>query len=123
MPIPESGGNLDSTYGSRVASGESMSLWLDAARVAAAANVLLLLALGSVWLRNYRRHGAQHTLGLLVFDAFLLVENLLWLYLYVLRADFVDWYSNTSPDVQVGMTMLCGLELIALLFLVRITWR
>jgi hypothetical protein len=40
-------------------------------------NLLILLTLGSVWLRNYRRHGAAHTLGLLVFGAFLVVENAL----------------------------------------------
>ena len=100
-----------------------MSLWLDVARVAAAANVVLLVGLGWIWLRNYRRHGAAHTLGLLVFDGFLLVENLLWLYLYFVRADFVGWYEETGPDVQFGMMLLCGLELVALVFLARISWR
>lgn len=99
-----------------------MGVWLDAARLAAAANVLLLVALGSVWLRSYRQHGARHTLGLLVFAAFLLVENLLWLYLYVVHPVFIGWFEATTPEVQVGITMLCGLELVALAFLVRITW-
>lgn len=100
-----------------------MSLWLDAARFAAGANVVLLLVLGRVWLGNYRRHGADHTLGLLVFAGFLLAENLLWLYLYVLRGDFVGWFDATSGTVQASVAMLCGLELVALLFLARITWR
>ena len=99
-----------------------MTVWLDAARAAAGVNLLLLLALCSVWLRNYRRHGAQHTLGLLVFGAFLLVENALWLYFYVLHPDFVGWFVNAGADVQLGMTLLCGLELVALAFLARITW-
>jgi len=98
-----------------------MSLWLDAARIAAGLNVVVLAALGAVWFRNYRQHGAAHTLGLLVFAAFLLLENLLWLYLYVLRDDFVGWFVATGPDVQAGITMLCGLELVALAFLARIT--
>ena len=98
-----------------------MSLWLETARLAAGANVILLSALGWVWLRNYRRYGAEHTLGLLVFAAFLLVENLLWLYLYVLRPDFVGWFDATSGGVQASVTMLCGLELVALLVLARIT--
>ena len=98
-----------------------MGLWLDLARAAAAINVVLLLGLGSVWLRNYRRHGAQHTLGLLVFAAFLLVENALWLYFYVLHPAFVGWFVNSGLDVQVGVTFLCGFELFALLFLARIT--
>ena len=100
-----------------------MEAWLQAARAAAATNLALLLALGSVWLRNYRRHGANHTLGLLVFAGFLLVENALWLYFYVLHDDFVGWFLASGTDVQAGVTFLCGLELAALLFLVRITWR
>ena len=99
-----------------------MGIWLDLARAAAAANVVLLLALGSVWLRGYRRHGARHTLGLLVFAAFLLVENALWLFLYVFHRGFAGWFANTSADVQIGVMLLCGLELVALLVLVRITW-
>ena len=99
-----------------------MGVWLDAARIAAAVNVILLVGLGSVWIRTYREFGARHTLGLLVFAAFLLVENVLWLYLYVLHPGFVGWFVNSGTDVQVGVTMLCGLELVALVFLVRITW-
>ena len=100
-----------------------MSVWLDAARVAAAVNVLLLLGLGSVWLRGYRQHGAQHTLGLLVVAGFLLVENALWLYFYVLHPAFIGWFNETAVEVQVGMTLLCGLELVALAFLAYITWQ
>ena len=100
-----------------------MTLWLDAARAAAGVNVLELLALGSVWLRGYRQHGARHTLGLLTFAAFLLVENALWIYLYVFNPKFVGWFVATGTDVQIGITMLCGLELVALAFLAYITWR
>jgi hypothetical protein len=99
-----------------------MGVWLDAARVAAGLNVVLLVGLGSVWLRTYREYRARHTLGLLVFAAFLLVENLLWLYLYVLNPGFVGWFVNAGTDVQASVTFLCGLELVALAFLVRITW-
>ncbi|WP_440990781.1 hypothetical protein [Haloarchaeobius baliensis] len=99
-----------------------MTVWLEVALAAAGINVLLLLALGSVWLQGYRQHGAQHTLGLLVFAGFLLVENLLWVYFYLLHPAFIGWFEATTTEVQVGMTMLCGLELVALLFLVRITW-
>lgn len=100
-----------------------MSVWLDVARAAAAVNVVLLLGLGWVWLRGYREHGAQHTLALLVFAGFLLFENVLWLYLYVLDPEFVDWFAYASGGVQVAMTFLCGLELVALVFLSYVTWR
>ena len=100
-----------------------MAVWLEVARGAAVVNVLLLLALGFVWLRNYRQHGAAHTLGLLVVAAFLLVENGLWLVFYLLHPGFIGWFVNAGTDIQIGMAMLCGLELVALAFLVRITWR
>ncbi|MFB6229403.1 MAG: hypothetical protein ABEH88_12780 [Halobacteriales archaeon] len=100
-----------------------MTLWLDLARGAAGVNVVLLLALGSVWLRNYRAHGATHTLGLLAFAVFLLVENALWLYFYIFHPEFVGWFTNASVDVQVGMTFLCGFELVALAFVGWITWK
>lgn len=100
-----------------------MAPWLDAARVAAGVNVLLLLALGGVWLRNYRRYGAQHTLALLVVAAFLLVENALWLYFYVVHEAFVGWFVAAGPQVQAGLTLLCVLELVALAVLSLLTWQ
>lgn len=99
-----------------------MSVWLDVARLAAGINLLLLLALGSVWLRNYRRHGASHTLGLLLFAGFLLVENALWLYFYLLHPAFVGWFVDAGVQIQGGMTALCTLELVALLAILKITW-
>jgi hypothetical protein len=98
-----------------------MGLALDLVRVAATANAVLLASLGWVWFRGYRRHGATHTLGLLVFAGFLFVENLLWLYLYVLHPAFVGWFVNAGTEVQAGIGLLCGLELVALVFLARIT--
>ena len=100
-----------------------MTVWLDVARLAAAVNLGLLFLLGSVWFRGYRQHGAQHTLGLLVFAAFLVVENVLWLYYYVMHPAFIGWFNNSGVDVQMGMTALCGFELVALAFLGYITWK
>lgn len=99
-----------------------MAFWLEVALAAAAVNVLLLLALGAVWIRSYREVGATHTLGLIVFATFLFVENGLWLYFYAVHPGFIGWFVNAGADIQVGMTMLCGLELIALVFMARITW-
>ncbi|WP_159901395.1 hypothetical protein [Salinirussus salinus] len=100
-----------------------MTLWLSLAWLSAGFNAVLLVLLGSVWLRNYRQHGASHTLGLLVVAAFLLVENGLWLYFYLLNPTFRGWFLSTGTDIQVGVTLLCGLELVALLVLARVTWR
>ncbi len=98
-----------------------MSLWLSGARVAAGVNVLLLLWLGSIWLRAYRTHGARHTLGLLIVGGFLLLENIVWVGLYFLHDDFLGWYQAVEPALQAGVFALCGLETLALLALVGIT--
>lgn len=100
-----------------------MGAVLEVARVAAGLNVLVCLALCSVWLRNYRRFGADHTLAMLAFGCFLLAENVLWLYLYVLSGDYVAWFHATTLTVQVAVAGLCVLELVALGFVGWITWR
>lgn len=99
-----------------------MTVWLDLGLAAAGLNLAVLAVLGTVWLRNYRQHHARHTLGLLVFGSFLLVQNALWLYFYGLHPAFIGWYVNSAVDVQLGMTSLCGLETVALTVLARITW-
>lgn len=99
-----------------------MSVWLDLGLVAAGLNLVLLGVLGYVWLGNYRQHRARHTLGLLVFAGFLVVQNALWLYFYGLHPAFIGWYVNAGIDVQLGVTGLCGLETVALVALFRITW-
>ena len=99
-----------------------MSLWLTAGLAAAGLNLVLLAGLTGVWWQNYRQHRARHTLGLLVFGGFLVVQNALWLYFYGLHPAFIGWYVNAGLDVQLGVTGLCGLETVALAALVRITW-
>ena len=99
-----------------------MSLWLDAALAAAGLNLALLAVLTWVWTGNYRRHGARHPLGLLVFGGFLFVENALWLYFYGIHSGFVGWYVNSGVEIQAGLLALCGLETVALVVLARLTW-
>jgi len=98
-----------------------MTVWGTVATVAAGLNLLLLAVLTAVWARNYRQHGAAHTLGLVVFGAFLVLENAVWVVLYTLVPDFYGWMDVTTPEVQMGVAALCGLELVAVLFLARIT--
>jgi len=59
-----------------------MSLMLDAARIAAGLNVLLLLVMIGVWIDTYREVRAPFTLASIVFAAFLLAENAVALYFY-----------------------------------------
>ena len=100
-----------------------MTPWLEVGRLAAAGNIGLLVALSYVWVRNYRRHGAKHTLALLVFGAFLLLENVVWVYLYVLNAGYIAWYRAATLEVQLAVTGLCLLEFVALVVLTRLTWQ
>jgi len=99
-----------------------MSLWFEAARLAVLGNVVFLLGLTAVWARNYRDHGAQHTLGLLIFAVFLLAENLLAVYLYTFHGTFHGWVYEAAPVAQRGMMALNVLEFFALAFLTKITW-
>ncbi|MEF8913455.1 hypothetical protein [Natronomonas sp.] len=100
-----------------------MSLLLDAARLSVVVNVGLLAALGYVWLSNYRRHGATHTLVLLGVAGLLFVQNVVWLYLYAVDVRYIEWYLRTPVDLQAGLTALCVLETVALVILTRITYR
>lgn len=100
-----------------------MSLLLEVARIAAVGNVALLLTLGYVWGLNWRAYRASHTLGLLIFAAFLLVQNGVWLYLYLIHETFIGWFRAGDLAYQVSMTLLCALQTVALIALARITWR
>lgn len=100
-----------------------MSIWFDVARLATGVNVLLLVLLGYVWGRNYAAVRSKHTLGLLVFATFLLLENALTLYYYILDPDLSAWYSTNVPTIVWQATMLVQvLEAIGLSVLTWITW-
>lgn len=100
-----------------------MGLWLDAVRAAAGLNLILLAAMGGVWLRNYLAYRARHTFLLLVFATVLFVQNILWLYFYTLHAAFVAGFENAGGDIQIGIFALCGLELVGLAVLASFTLR
>ena len=99
-----------------------MSLLLDLGRIAALANVGLLLGLMYVWGNAYRHHRATHTLGLLIFATVLLAQNLLWIYAYLFHEQFIGWFELGDLAYQLTVTALCGLQTAALVVLARITW-
>lgn len=100
-----------------------MSIWVDAARVATGLNVLLLAGLAVVWGRNYLAIRSKHTLGLLLFAAFLLAENAFAFYYYLLDPTLSGWFSTQVPAVAWrAMMLLHALETIALVFLTWVTW-
>jgi beta-lactamase regulating signal transducer with metallopeptidase domain len=99
-----------------------MGVWLNAASVATALNVVLLLVLGSVWVRNYLKFRSKHTLGLSVFAALLLAENLLSLNYYVLDPQVAQLLSSADPIAGRAMMLVQVLELAAIVFLLWVTW-
>ena len=93
-----------------------MTLVLDAARVAAAVNVVLLLGLLAVWARTYREVRAPMTAGTMVFASFLLAENAVALYFYLT--------APAMPPLAVRfMMVLQVLETVGIAVLAYVTWQ
>jgi hypothetical protein len=93
-----------------------MSLMLDAARVAAAVNVVLLTGLIGLWARTYREVRAPLTLGSMAFAGFLLAENAVALWFY--------FNAPAMPTLAVRvMMMLQVLETVGIAVLGYVTWQ
>ena len=93
-----------------------MSLMLDAARVAAGINVVLLVGLLWIWGRNYLEIRAPLTLGSILFGTLLLAENLVALYFYLT--------APAMPTVAVEfMMVLQVLETAAIGAFAYFTWQ
>ncbi|WP_435183686.1 hypothetical protein [Halobellus sp. EA9] len=93
-----------------------MTLMLDAARLAATVNIVLLLAVLWVWVGTYREVRAPFTLGSIVFGTFLLAENVVALYFY--------FTAPAMPTVAVQVMMLLQiLETGGIGALTYITWQ
>jgi hypothetical protein len=93
-----------------------MSLMLDAARIAAAVNVVLLLVLIGTWVRTYREIRSPLTLGSMVFATLLLAENVVALYFYLT--------APAMPSLAVQFMMVIQiLETVAIAVLTYVTWQ
>jgi hypothetical protein len=93
-----------------------MSLMLDIARVAAGVNILLLVGLLGIWVRNYRQMAAPILLGLILFGVLLLAENVIALYFY--------FTAPAMPSLAVQFMMILQvLEAIGVSVLFYVTWR
>jgi hypothetical protein len=101
-----------------------VSIWVDTARVAAAANLLVLAGLAVVWGRNYRTFRSRHAAGLVVFAVLLFAENAVALYIYGADPTLSVWFSTAVPVVAWrAMLALHVLELVALVALARVTFE
>ncbi|WP_435360648.1 hypothetical protein [Haloarchaeobius sp. DFWS5] len=100
-----------------------MNGWLVVAQGAVAFNLLLLLALGVLWTRLYRRLGSKHTLGLLLFSGLLVAENAFALYYYLLDPQLSVWFETAVPAIAwQAMLSFHVLESFALVFLAWVTF-
>jgi len=97
-----------------------MTLWVTVAKIAVGVNLVLLLALAYVWGRNYAKFRSKHTLGLLVFAAFLLLENAGVLYYYLIDPDLSIWWSSQAPAIIWKWQM--GLHVVEAIGLAVLTW-
>jgi hypothetical protein len=99
-----------------------MGVWLTAASAATALNVLILVGLVGIWIRNYSEFRSKHTLGFVVFGLLLLAENALAFYYYVLDPQVATLLNSAAPVAGRAMMFVQVLETIALVFLFWITW-
>jgi len=97
------------------------SPWLTAASAATVVNILLLLVLLSVWVRNYQKFKSKHALGLSIFGLFLLAENLLTFNYYVINSQVAAYLAAEDPIAGRAMMFVALLQTIALAFLTWIT--
>lgn len=100
-----------------------MSVWFNVVRISAAVNVVVLLGLAAIWGRNYLEFRSKHTLGLSVFAVFLVLENALRLYMYIVDPTLSAWFSSEVPNIAWrAMMLLHVLETLGLLFLAWVTF-
>lgn len=97
----------------------AMTTQLTAATALSGLNVVMLLALAIVWLRNYRTFRSSMTLGLVGFALVLLVENIVALYFFfsmgMLYAD--------SALAQTTVLAMRALQFVAVVFLTYVTMK
>jgi hypothetical protein len=98
-----------------------MTVWLDVTRVVTALNLVVVLSLSVVWVRNYRRYRSRYLLGFLAFGGFLLVQNAYALNLYVLDPTTSGWFADIPPRYNFAIAVLTVLEFAALAALAWVT--
>jgi phosphoglycerol transferase MdoB-like AlkP superfamily enzyme len=94
-------------------------------QVFALLNILLLAGLLYVWGTNWWQLRSKHTLGLVLFGTFLLLENAAAAYLFIMDPALSAWITNEQQVPPVAQQTLAGLRLLefgGLSFLTWVTW-
>jgi len=97
----------------------AMGTMITAAMALAALNVLLLVPLTVIWVRNYSTFRTTLVLGLLAFAVAMLAENVIALYFFFSMQSFY----GGAPGVQKAVLVLRGLQFFAILVLTYSTWK
>lgn len=99
-----------------------MALWVDLLRVLTALNVVLLVGLSYVWVRNFLTFRSKHTLGLALFAVLLLLENAMTGYLFTFHDPLAPWIAGIAVIAQQAIAALKFFEFLSLLVLTYTTW-
>jgi len=97
----------------------AMGALIQAASALAAVNIVFLVVLTAVWIRNYRTFQTTLVLGLIAFGVAMLVENAVAVYFFFSMQSF---YSG-DPHVQQAVLVLRAIQLVALAVLTWVTLR
>jgi len=97
----------------------AMDALISAAAVLAGLNVLLLVPLIGVWVRNYSTFRTNLVLGLATFGVAMFAENALALYFFFSMQSF---YAG-DPHVQEAVLVLRTLQFVAIAVLSYVTLR
>jgi hypothetical protein len=79
------------------------------------ANIFLIIGLISIYWRSYRHFRTQFSLGLVLFAAFLLIHNLLYVLTYMF---YVDFWGNYEQKVMFFVNLS---EFMGLIILLQVT--
>ena len=94
-------------------------------QVFAVLNIVLLAGLLYVWGSNWWQLRSKHTLGLVLFGTFLLLENAAAAYLFIMDPTLNEWITNSQAVPRPAQMTLAGLRLLefgGLSFLTWVTW-
>ena len=90
---------------------------IDLASIVSFLNILLLLTLSFIYVRNYRTIKSKFCLGLMIFAFLFLIQNLIAFYFQV---TMMYYYSKEVANIALVLNVLEALGFVALLY---ITWK
>jgi len=82
-----------------------------------AINVIILLALLSVYVKNYRHIRSDYNKGLILFASLFLIENLISIHLGIFSWPYF------ATDIITHIVIINAIQLFGLLTLLKITWK